>query len=132
MHEAAETHSDLGGIYQNVRGLRSKVVRISDHVKRSNMTEHFYALVETWLTEDIASEELFGSNYHVFRCDRNRELSNRKDGGGVLLAVRNDLRSVLISSNSRSLGDVVDAVFVQVCVPNSVKINIAVCMPHPT
>ena len=42
---------------------------------------------ETSWDESVKSEEIFGNNFNVFRHDRNLQLSKKKSGGGVLIAV---------------------------------------------
>lgn len=42
---------------------------------------------ETSWDETVRSEEVFGSKYNVYRDDRNLQLSNKRSGGGVLIAV---------------------------------------------
>ena len=49
---------------------------------------------ETWLTPDIKNTELLLDDYNVYRKDRN----NNKRGGGVLIAVKNNITSELIQS----------------------------------
>ncbi|KAL1377237.1 hypothetical protein pipiens_016403 [Culex pipiens pipiens] len=46
------------------------------------------ALTETWLSDDIVDAEL-SPNYTIFRQDRSARTSDRRRGGGVLIAVRN-------------------------------------------
>lgn len=53
----------------------------------------FISLSETWLTDSIFSNELGLFNYKVFRCDRSSVTSVHNRGGGVLIAVRNDVSS---------------------------------------
>ena len=47
-------------------------------------------MLESWLSSDISSNELFPPNFNVFRKDRSRESTARTKGGGVLLAVKNN------------------------------------------
>lgn len=49
-------------------------------------------LTETWLSPNILDSEFIDSRYNVFRCDRNRDATGKKDGGGTLIAVH---RSVI-------------------------------------
>lgn len=51
-------------------------------------------LTETWLNETVCSNMLFGNNYNVFRRDRMIDSnSKKKDGGGVLIAVKKHISS---------------------------------------
>lgn len=75
--------------YQNCRGLRSKL-----HTLYMNILLHNYDIIiltETWLTSDIYDNELMDSRYVLFRSDRDRVATGRRDGGGVLVAVRRSL-----------------------------------------
>lgn len=77
--------------YQNVRGLRTKTTELLSSI--TNNDYDIIVLVETWLTPNIFDCELVDSRYVVFRYDRNPELSNKKLGGGVLIAVKNNLKT---------------------------------------
>lgn len=72
--------------YQNVRGLRSKMQQLFSSV--SDCEFDLICLVETALSDDISSSELFPHAYKVFRCDRQYNVTNQKWGGGALLAVK--------------------------------------------
>lgn len=45
-------------------------------------------LCETWLNENIFTMELFDDRYIVYRCDRDKTLVNKADGGGCLIAIK--------------------------------------------
>ena len=51
---------------------------------------------ETSWNESVKSEEIFGSNYNVYRDDRDLLLSHRMSGGGVLVAVSFKFNSELL------------------------------------
>lgn len=79
--------------YQNVRGLRTK-----SHLFYKSLLHTDYdvvCLTETWLLPGIYDEELFDSRYVVYRRDRNCDLVDKRLGGGVLIAVRKELRTHL-------------------------------------
>jgi len=77
------------GMYQNCRGLRTKPSTMNRNV--AGFDYIFISFSETWLTDDIFSNELGLFNYKVFRCDRSNITSVHNRGGGVLIAVRNDV-----------------------------------------
>jgi len=79
------------GLYQNCRGLRTKLAAMNRNVADFDFI--FISLAETWLTDSIFSSELGLINYKVFRCDRSSVTSVHNRGGGVLIAVRNDVLS---------------------------------------
>lgn len=56
----------------------------------------FVILTETWLNDSIFSNELGLTNYNVFRCDRTSATSVHSRGGGVLIAVKNDVSALEI------------------------------------
>ncbi|XP_059050411.1 uncharacterized protein LOC131845376, partial [Achroia grisella] len=43
---------------------------------------------------DITDNEIIDNRYHVYRCDRDRVATDRRDGGGVLVAVLRELAAV--------------------------------------
>lgn len=55
-------------------------------------------LTETWLNT-IGNVDLFGTGfkYFVYRKDRDLTFYNKEDGGGVLLAIKTTLRSILLN-----------------------------------
>lgn len=80
--------------YQNCCGLRTKL-----HTLYMNILSHSYDIVvltETWFNETITEQEYIDGRYRVFRCDRDRVRCGRKDGGGVLIAVRRELGAELL------------------------------------
>lgn len=87
--------SSLNGLnvyYQNVRGLRTKVVDLYNNVVCSNFD--MVVLTETWLNSGIQDAELFDNRYIVYRRDReNSGFHSKKNGGGVLIAVTKNLSS---------------------------------------
>lgn len=78
--------------YQNVRGLRTKVDEF--YLATSDADYDVIVLTETWLNDQIFSSQLFGDLYTVYRKDRNAEITGKKRGGGVIVAVSNRLKSV--------------------------------------
>ena len=72
--------------YQNVRGLRTKIVQL--RLMLANCDYDVIVFTETWLREDIDSTEI-SSDYVLFRCDRSALTSQHARGGGVVIAVKN-------------------------------------------
>lgn len=80
--------------YQNCRGLRTKL-----HILYMNILSNCYDIIiltETWLTAAILDSEFIDDRYTVYRCDRDREATKKKDGGGTLVAVLKGLRSNIV------------------------------------
>lgn len=88
--------------YQNVRGLNSKTIDFYNAV--AIMDFDVIAVTETWLDSHTSSGELFDDAYDVFRSDRNFLHLGLSRGGGVLLAVRSDLKP-----SSVALGNVFES-----------------------
>ncbi|XP_045474945.1 uncharacterized protein LOC123680871 [Harmonia axyridis] len=91
--------------YQNVRGLRTKLKELALTV--SICDYDVIMLSETWLSADFDIAELGLNNYSVFRKDRDASTSNKKLGGGVLIAIKKRFHSCLIISDPS-----IEAVFV--------------------
>jgi hypothetical protein len=75
--------------YQNCRGLRTKL-----HTLFMSILTNSYDIIiltETWLNADIFDTEFIDNRYIVYRADRDRVASGRRDGGGVLIAVKRTL-----------------------------------------
>ena len=80
---------ELKAFYYNATSIRGKLNDFNHHF--DNTCEYdFISVTETWLNENIFDGEipvLINSNYNIFRKDRDTIVSNKKDGGGVLVAV---------------------------------------------
>lgn len=72
--------------YQNCRGLRTKLNTLLMNALADSYD--IIILSETWLIPTILDCEILDSRYSIFRCDRNRAATGKRDGGGVLVAVR--------------------------------------------
>ncbi|KAG5868009.1 hypothetical protein JTB14_024060 [Gonioctena quinquepunctata] len=78
---------------QNVRGLTTKIRECK--INSSGIDADIYLLTETNINDSVFSNELFDPNhYNVFRRDRANSSSSKKDGGGVLIAVRSKFKTV--------------------------------------
>ncbi|KAL0831107.1 hypothetical protein ABMA28_001979 [Loxostege sticticalis] len=83
--------NDISIYYQNCRGLRTKL-----HTLYMNILTQSYDIIiltETWLHADITDNEFIDNRYRVFRADRDLCATGRRDGGGVLIAIRRALCS---------------------------------------
>jgi len=60
-------------------------------------------LTETWLTPDISDIELGFHGFQVIRLDRNPNNSSFLQGGGVLIAINNCIKSHPITSNASNV-----------------------------
>lgn len=99
---------NLSIYYQNCRGMRTKM-----HTLFMNILSFEFdiiTLTETWLVPEIYDNEFIDQRYVVFRCDRDRNATQKEDGGGVLIAVKRYLKpsSILSKSNlSHSIDNVI-------------------------
>lgn len=79
----------LNIFYQNVRGLRTKTLEFYRRLCCSDFD--IIILTETWLCDGVLNTELFDQRYTVHRRDRAHSL--KKDGGGILIAIRKSINS---------------------------------------
>ena len=129
---------NLSVYYQNVQGLipvsnlrdphpnlnRTKILELNTYVNIKKPA--VILLAETWLKKSIKNHEVIEDpNYDVFRNDRS-QLSHptdpknpdkfRKNGGGVLIAIRSDIK---ISSKRISLCNGVEMVAIEATIKDS-------------
>lgn len=81
-------NKDINVYYQNIRGINSKIETFNLNVLNNNYD--IIALTETWLNSNVNSSELFDNRYTVFRSDRDFNITKKKRGGGVILAIKNE------------------------------------------
>lgn len=86
------------------------------------------AISETWLPECISDSELGLHGYSIYRCDRDYENRTESKGGGVLIAVRNHIKSYLVSSEN---SNIYESLFIKVWLCNRpILINISYIPPQ--
>ena len=81
--------------YQNIRSILGKKKRtkfINNCEVQSNPVD-VIAITETWLDETVPDSNIFFKNYSFIRVDRNKKSTNKKKGGGIMLAFNNSLDS---------------------------------------
>lgn len=113
--------NEISCYYQNVRGLRTKTNNFYKSLSLYNFD--IILLTETWLSSDIANSELFDDRYSVYRKDRDSFTSDKKKGGGVLVAVHkraasrillhefDDLEHIIVKVNEGSLSLLISVVY---------------------
>lgn len=95
--------------YHNVSGISSQGQINSLHAALMDCPYDVIILVETWLSNTIKSSEIFdGNTYIVFRCDR-ADIGDPRRGGGVLIAVKSNLVTLLHASDN-----IIEQIWVQV------------------
>lgn len=115
--------------YQNCRGLKTKLHTLYTNVISS--TYDIIILTETWLCSNISDSEYIDSRYQVFRMDRDRSASGRRDGGGVLVAVSRTLcaAALALPATDVPLPPLVDQLMVQLNIRKRKLIICAVYIP---
>ena len=120
---------NLSCLYQNVRGLipfseLSKKIPSLDRAKLNDFQCYVYEnkpgvvlLTETWLTKEHFNNEIFPNDtYRCFRLDRTarthppdplNKTKYREKGGGVLIAVRADLKVEVKEISIRSKAEII-------------------------
>ena len=74
-----------------MRSLRTKLT--DTYLNTLQTSSDIILLTETWLHPDINNRELFHASYNVYRQDRKHSPGGLSRGGGVLIAVRNTIKS---------------------------------------
>lgn len=84
-------------MYQNIHSIKGQE-RIADFRSKVSLVDDFDILVltETWLSEEIGDTELGLFKFNVFRCDRSIFSSSKSNGGGVLIALKKNLKYTVI------------------------------------
>jgi hypothetical protein len=111
--------------------LNSKLQELS--LSSNSSLYDFIVLTETWLSQSVMDGEVFDINsYNVFRCDRDFGTCKIKRGGGVLIAIKSNIKAVkLDTSNIGNLSEVscVDLVAVEAVLGNKSLVICALYIP---
>lgn len=86
-----DTRYDISCSYQNVRGLNTKVDIFYNSVSQAEFD--IIAISETYLHSDVLNSELFPPIYAAYRSDRRFNEINLSTGGGVLLALKSNIKA---------------------------------------
>ena len=140
------TPTNISVLYQNTQGLipwgeLGKPHPLLDHTKLLELQGYVYfnnidivILNETWITKAIKNNEIFPSNaYKIYRMDRstlthppdpNNPKKYRRNGGGVLIAVKSDLdiKSKIIKTTCKA-----EVLALQLTFNNGKKICLSTC-----
>lgn len=84
---------------------------------------------ETNWSEDIKSEEVFGSKFNVFRSDRDLTLSEKKSGGGMIIPVNANLQAETIPSEKHAE---FEDVWVKIMINDEIHLFVSVYFPPHT
>ena len=96
----SEICDELNLVVVNCRSIRNKQAEFFELTR--NTSADIILGNESWLSEEIASSEIFPPNYTVYRKDRGDRL-----GGGVFIAVRNYLVCQLEDLQSRENAEMI-------------------------
>lgn len=96
--------------YFNSGGLRTKLDDIRSGLNSLTIIPDIFAISESNLTQDIKDSDLGFCDFQVFRTDRSLMTSNKKEGGGVLICVKNNIPVTKISID----GDIIEQVFIKI------------------
>lgn len=107
--------------YQNTRGLRSKTRQL--YLNALNSDHSIICFTETWLNGGVKTGELFDDRYHVVRNDRCHLVSDKSDGGGVLIGLEKSSFKTVIAKPSWKV-PTVDMVAVSTTLHNNKKIYV--------
>lgn len=84
------SNKKLNIYYQNCGGIRSKLVEVRLNIYNSSYDA--IILTETWLRPGILDSEIVDcDHYLIYRRDRDLSNSIKKDGGGVLVAIKKSI-----------------------------------------
>jgi hypothetical protein len=84
---------------QNFNRMKSALKIKEIHNKILGCSFPIIMATETSWDQTVRSEEVFGNVYNVFRNDRNCEISEKKSGGGVLIAISTKFNSEIIDTS---------------------------------
>ena len=86
--------------YQNIRGVNTKT-----HIRSNFSVANFelIALTETWINSDFSSSEIFDESFVVHRNDRDLSQSNKRGGGGCLIAIKSNISAIRMNQWEREL-----------------------------
>lgn len=81
-------------LFENVRGLKTKTAALLNGLATLDPHIEIVVLVETWLNDSVLDTELVPPGFNIFRKDRDLLVSQKSDGGGVAILVRNSIKAV--------------------------------------
>lgn len=86
-------------------GLKSKIHNISNILSQEHF--HICAIQETWLNHTVSDLEIIGgTNYAIIRNDRCHFLSNRVNGGGVMILIYNSVKDTEIQIEIKTIVEI--------------------------
>ena len=95
--------------YYNATSIRGKLDDFNSHFTCKDNLD-IISVSESWLNDSVKDAEVLNQAYNVYRTDRNLELSDKKDGGGVMLCAKKSL----ISKVRRDLETDIELLWVEI------------------
>ena len=95
----------LNVVYQNTRGLRTKLAEFKQNVYVSD--PDVLCVTESWLKSTISDHELVDLNvYNIFRRDRESVVGAKLEGGGVFIAAKPVYSATLMTEYQSGAEDI--------------------------
>ena len=82
-HKSQANDNHIKFLLWNARSLNKQITKFQSYIYTADFD--VIAITETWLSDNIYSNEIFPNNYNIIRRDHDTR------GGGVLLAVKNSI-----------------------------------------
>ena len=79
--------SKISVFYSNARSIVNKIAKLQ--LELAKMQTDIVVLTETYPNDSILNEEIFGTDYRVYRKDRSAKTA--RHGGGVWIAVKKSI-----------------------------------------
>ena len=75
--------------YQNARGIKTKLKNFYNNSHTNDY--NILCITETWLNDKIDDSKILNNNYSIFRNDRNLDITDKEEGGGVFVAIQKNM-----------------------------------------
>src|SRR5207247_597867 len=112
-------------MYTNIRSIlnNNKLTELSKKLQDDNID--ILGITESWLKEDVGNAKINIPGYNLYRKDR--LLEDKMKGGGVLLYVRDNLKTV-----EKEFRDSTESVWINIYLSEYSKMIVGVCYRHNT
>lgn len=121
-HFPSMSNSNLSIYYQNCGGMRSKLSEFRNNLLCTNYD--IVIITETWLMPGIFDSEITDDRYILFRRDRDFSTSDKKDGGGIIVAIKKHIPAI---RNTNLEDENVEELFINLQLP---KTRIILCVTY--
>lgn len=97
---AVENTQKFNIFFQNVRGLKTKSISLEQGLMKNVCNADILCLNETWFDEDICNSSFTKEDFEVYRIDRKFHEVDVNRGGGVLIAIKQHIRTSCLDLSS--------------------------------